>query len=400
MTPPRGPSAGLLLAAVLLLALNLRMSVNALGTVLPQIRDDLDLSATAAGLLLAFPPLVFAFAGLATPAAAARIGPHRLVVIALLVATAGQLLRATGVGSAPLFAGTLVSLIGLAIGNVLMPGLIRQHFPSRITTITALYVTMLSVGATLSSGLSIPLEDATGGTWRTALAIWAAFSALAVLPWLVVAFGRGERVGLNRRSAVALRALLRSPLAWSMALLFAVQSAHIYVVVGWLGQVLLDAGISDVQMGAMLSMAPAIGIGVALIVPVLLRRQSMALPLILFFASCYLLGYLGLVVAPVGGAWFWMFFIGLGGGTFPTVLTLVALRARTPDGVIALSAFTQCVGYLIGALGPLVFGLVHDLQHSWTPALILMMILLVPMAAVGFRLARPRFLEDEIKKPG
>lgn len=394
--PARGTSTGLVLGAVLLLALTLRLSVNALGTMLPEIRRELGLNAAVAGLLLSFPPLVFAFAGIATPSAAARIGNHRLVVVALAIATAGQLIRAWVSGSAALFLGTLVSLIGLAIGNVLMPGLIRQHFASHITTVTSGYVTMLSLGAAVASGLSIPIENIVGGSWRTVFTIWAGVSLIALLPWLLVAFGSRTAGAGRRRSAVPVRALVHSPLAWTMALLFGVQSAHVYVVVGWFGQVLLDAGIGAVKMGALLSVAPAIGIAVSLTVPVLLRRQRLALPLILLFAGCYLLGYLGLILAPVEGAWVWLSLIGLGGGTFPTVLTLVALRARSSDGVIALSAFTQCVGYLIGASGPLVFGLFHRSGGSWSPSLILMMFLLIPMAAVGFKLARPRFLEDEL----
>ncbi|MET3808041.1 CP family cyanate transporter-like MFS transporter [Nakamurella sp. UYEF19] len=400
MRPTRGAPTALLLTAVLLLALNLRLSVNALGTVLPEIRTDLGLGSAGAGLLLSFPPLVFAFAGILTPAAAARIGNHRLVVLALVTATAGQLIRAWIGGSAALFAGTLVSLAGLAIGNVLMPGLIRQHFAAHITTVTSGYVTMLSLGAAVASGLSIPIENALGGSWRTVFTLWAAVSVIALLPWLVIAVGSRAEPSRGRRSAVPLRALTRSPLAWAMVVLFGVQSGHVYVVVGWFGQVLLDAGISEVKMGALLSVAPAIGIGLSLTVPVLLRRQRWALPLILFFSGCYLAGYLGLVFNPVGGSWAWLVLVGLGGGTFPTALTLVALRARTPDGVIALSAFTQCVGYLMGALGPFVFGLLHHPGGSWTPSLVLMMVLLLPMAASGFAVARPRFLESEIRLPG
>lgn len=396
MKPSRSVSTGLVLTAVLLLALNLRLSVNALGTVLPEIRLELGLGAAASGLLLSLPPLVFSFAGIATPSAAARIGNHRLVVVALVVATGGQLIRAWSGGSGALFGGTLVSLIGLAIGNVLMPGLIRQHFAQHITTVTSGYVTMLSIGAAVASGLTIPIQDLLGVSWRTVFTIWAAASLIALVPWLFVAFGARSAGSSRRRSAVPVRALVRSPLAWAMAMFFGLQSAHVYVVIGWFGQVLLDSGIGAVKMGALLAVAPAIGIIEALVIPVLLRRQQFALPLILLFVGCYLLGYLGLIAAPVGGALIWMILIGLGAGTFPVVLTLVALRARTSDGVIALSAFSQCVGYLLAALGPLVFGLLHHPGGSWSPSLILMIVLLIPVAVVGLRLARPRFLEDEI----
>lgn len=389
-------SPAVLITAILLLAVNLRLSVNALGAVLPEIRQELHLSGALAGVLLALPPLVFAFAGIGTPAIAARIGSSRLVASALVLATAGQLLRIWIDGIAALFAGTLVTLVGIAIGNVLMPGIIRFHFPHRIPTLTALYVTVLSAGATVGSGASIPLQHALHGTWRTGFLIWAAVTALAVLPWLVIAI-RSKSTVAGQRQAIPLRTLFRSRLAWAMALFFGMQSAHAYVAIGWLGQVLLDSGVKEVEMGALLAMGPAIGILLALTVPNVMRRQQRIPALLISFATSFLIGYRGLLAAPTAAVWLWMFCIGLGSGTFPTVLTLLALRAKTGNGVIALSAFTQCVGYLLAALGPLAFGLLHDLTDSWTPSLIGMIALLVPMLAIGFRLARERFLEDELR---
>jgi CP family cyanate transporter-like MFS transporter len=407
--------------AVLLLALNLRLAVNAVGVVLPQIRADLGLSTTTAGLLTALPTLVFAGAGIVTPALAGRIGPHRTVVLALVAVTAGQLLRVSD-GTGALFAGTLLALTGLAAGNVLLPGLVRAHFPDRITTVTSVYATVMAVGATIGSGLTIPVQNAVDGGWRTGLGVWAGVGLVAVLPWVLVARAAGDRTAPGdgtlddgslddgslddgpvgersgrRRSTVALRSLRHSGLAWTMAGFFALQAANVYVVLGGLGEVLLAAGVGEVTMGALLAMAPAIAIMLSLGIPVLLRRQSRIPYLITAFGICYLIGYLGLVVAPAAGAWVWLFFIGIGGGTFPTVLTLVALRARTADGVIALSAFTQCFGYLLASTGPLVFGLLHDLGGGWTPSLILMIISLVPLVGLGLRLARPRYLEDELR---
>ena len=119
----------------------------------------------------------------------------------------------------------------------------------------------------------------------------------------------------------------------------------------------------------------------------LLRVERRIRPLALGFGLCYLVGYCGLLIAPSGGAVLWMLFLGLGGGTFPMALTLVALRAPDADSVITLSAFTQCIGYLLGSIGPLVFGFLHDLSDSWQPSLILMVVSLVPMVWIGMRLS-------------
>lgn len=377
----------MIVAAVVLLALSLRLSVNAIGALLPQIRDDLGLSATSAGALNALPEIVFALVGLLTPALAARLGRHRLVLGALIVAVFGQLLRVSGHGVGTLFGGTVLTLLGPAVGNVLLPGLIREHFPDRITTMTALYATVLSLGAAFGSGLTIPLQHATGGSWRGGLVVWAGVGAIAIVPWLLAARATRHHSG-SAAPTTRVRTLLGSHLAWAMAGFFAIQAAQVYVVLGWLGQVLQDGGVSEVTAGALLAMAPIIGIALSLCTPILLRAEHRIRPLAIGFGACYLTGYSGLLIAPKGGAVVSMVFLGLGGGTFPMALTMVALRAPDADGVIALSAFTQCVGYLLGSVGPLAFGLLHDVTDSWQPSLILMIVSLVPMVGIGVRLSR------------
>ena len=79
--------------------------------------------------------------------------------------------------------------------------------------------------------------------------------------------------------------------------------------------------------------------------------------LIVGLVACYPIGYVGLIVAPVAGAWLWAVLVGVAASVFPVVLTLIGLRARTSEGTAALSGFTQSVGYLIAAIGPFGMGL-------------------------------------------
>lgn len=383
----------LLVSAIVALAINLRLSVNALGAALPTVRAELGLDGAAAGLLTASPPIVFAVAGIATPALAARLGTARTIALALVIAAAGQLVRLLGTGVESLFAGTLLALAGLAVGNVLLPGVIKEHFPERVAAYTAVYVTTMSVGAAIGSGLTIPVQQVLGGSWRAGFAVWAAVAVLAVLPWVVVAVRSPRSASAHRRPPVSVRALLSSGLAWAIAGFFAIQAASVYVALGWLGLVLQDAGLAAVSMGLLLAIPPAVGIGLSFVIPVLLREQRQIGPLMVGFALSYLLGYLGLLLAPGSAPWLWMSLIGLGGGTFPAALSLIPMRAGSPYAVITLSAFTQCVGYVLASLGPVAFGLLHDLDPSWRASLLLMIVSLVPMAIIGRRLARPRTVQ-------
>ena len=105
--------------------------------------------------------------GLAAPVLAARLGSHATVVLTLVALIAGQLIRAVLPGTAALFAGSLIALAGIAVGNVLLPGLVRLHFPDRIPAMTAAYTTLLTIGGAAAAAVTLPVERALGGDWRT-----------------------------------------------------------------------------------------------------------------------------------------------------------------------------------------------------------------------------------------
>jgi CP family cyanate transporter-like MFS transporter len=251
------PGRTLVTVAVLLLALNLRPVVNALGAVVPELRDATGLPAGVTGLLLSLPTLAFAVMGLAAPALAARI--------------AGQLLRAAVPGVPALFAGSLLALAGIAVANVLMPGLVRLHFPDHIPTVTAAYTTLLTIGGAAAAGLTIPVQRGLGGDWRLGIGLWAATAAIALVPWLVL-IREKVTASTGTGNRLPLRVLARTRVAWALALYFACQSMIAYVVFGWLTEILVEQGMSDTSAAAQSSIAIAVGIPLAAVVPPLLGR--------------------------------------------------------------------------------------------------------------------------------
>lgn len=92
---PTRPAAGgvLVLLGMLLVALNLRMAVTSLGALLDEIRNGLGLSGTMAGLVTTLPTIAFAGLGALTPWLVRRWPAARVLVLAMLALTAGQLLR-------------------------------------------------------------------------------------------------------------------------------------------------------------------------------------------------------------------------------------------------------------------------------------------------------------------
>ncbi len=177
--------------------------------------------AGSAGLLTSLPVLAFAVFGALAPAAAARLGPHRVTFLALLAVVVGLAGRAVVDHEASFLALSLVAVAGMAMANVLIPSLVRLHFPDRIGLVTALYTTALAVGLTASFLLTVPVADAFGG-WRYGIGIWAVLAAVAAVPWLGLV-RHDERIDAPVRD-VGYRDIARTRMGWAMTLFFGLQS--------------------------------------------------------------------------------------------------------------------------------------------------------------------------------
>ncbi|RBQ19860.1 MFS transporter [Spongiactinospora rosea] len=388
-----GPLAWLLVAGIVLAALNLRTAVTSVGPLLDRIATALGMSGVTTGLLTTLPVLCFATVGVITPAIARRIGEHRLLLLALLALGAGLLTRAM-VDSAVIFLfSSAVALSGGAVGNVLIPTLIKRHFPRRAGTMTTVYTTALAVGTMLAAAATVPIEQAANGDWHVALGVWAALAAVSALPWLMLL--RSEPARDAGASDLGPRALVRNRLAWAVAAYFGTQSMVAYIMFGWLPQILIDLGYTTGQAGFMLAAFTALGIPVAIVVPALTARFSNQRPLVIGLAVLYLVGFAGLWLAPSGTAWLWVIAVGLGMGSFPLALTMLALRTRSAEATAALSAFGQSAGYLIAGAGPLIVGVMYAATGGWTLPFLLLIGVVAVQVGTGWYAGADRYLEDE-----
>lgn len=388
----------LVLIAIVALGFNLRTVAASLGAVLSFVREDLAFSSTQAGLLVTLPVLCFAAFGSPTVAAARVIGLHRTVLIAIILIAVGSLGRAWTDDQAVFWVATVAALIGSAVGNVLLPPLAKLHFATRVTTVSALFLAATVSGATAGAALTLPLTSWLG-SWSAALTVWGAVGAATVIPWILLA-GRDTRaVSTGPGTHIAFARVLRSRLAWAMAVFFALQSMQAYVGLGWLPTILIDLGNSEAMAGIVIGIAASLGIPIALSLPRLLGSIGRTPILPIIFAVSTAAGWIGVLMAPTTVPWFWGFLLGIGGGAFPWTIALIPVRARTVDGTAALSGFVQTVGYLIAALGPWSVGILHDLTGSWEPALVMLACLSVPFGLLGVYLVRTGDFEDGLPPP-
>ena len=383
----------LVLVGIVVVSFNLRPAAVAVGPVLAEVTDELGMSSTVAGLLTTLPVLAFATFGMLTPGVAARVGLHRVTLGSLLFVVVGLGLRSRTDDVTAFLLLSLLALAGMAAANVLLPSLVKLHFPERIGLLTSIYTTSMAVGLTLASMTTVPLSEATG-SWRNGLGVWALTALVAAVPWLVLL----RHDSALERGAVEVRLgqVARTRLGWLMAVFFGLQSMQAYSLFGWFAQVYRDAGFSPTTAGLLLGVITMVSIPLSLWLPTLTARLANPAPVILSLVALYPVGYLGLVVAPVGGAWLWALALGTATAVFPVVLTLIGLRARTSGGTAALSGFTQGVGYLLATAGPFSVGLVHDLTDGWTVPLVLLTLLALPQAVTGWMVSKQRYVEDEL----
>ena len=394
-TPARRATV-LVLVGIVLLSFNLRTTAVSVGPVLAEVRESFSMSGPVAGLLTSLPVIAFAVFGALAPAAARRVGIHRVTLLAILAAVAGLVGRALTTNEALFLVLSLLALAGMAIANVLLPSLVKLHFPDRIGRVTAIYTTALSIGLTAALVLTVPISDAFGG-WRWGLGVWAGLAIVAALPWLsLVAHDRNlERTP----STITFRQVARTRLGQAMALFFGLQSLLAYAIFGWFAQLWRDSGYSATAAGMLAGVLAGTAIPLSLWLPNVLARSADPRRVLFAVIAAYPVGFVGLMVAPHSLAIVWAALVGVGTVTFPLILTLIGLRARTPEGTAALSAFTQSTGYLLAAVGPFLVGVLHDATGGWTWPLVLLVGLALPLFALAAYVSRPVMVEDQLRRP-
>ena len=383
----------LVLVGIVVVSFNLRPAAVSVGPVLAEVTADLSMSSTVAGVLTTLPVLAFATFGMLTPGVAARLGLHHVTLGALLCVVVGLGLRSRTDDALAFLLLSLLGLAGMAAANVLLPSLVKLHFPSRVGLLTSIYTTSMAVGLTLASMTTVPISEATG-SWRDGLGIWAVTALVAAIPW--VALLRHDSAPERGPVEVRLSQVARTKLGWLMAVFFGLQSTQAYSLFGWFAQVYRDAGFSPATAGVLLGVITGASIPLSLWLPTVTARMANPAPVIIGLIALYPVGYLGLVFAPVAGAWVWAAALGTATAVFPVALTLIGLRARTSGGTAALSGFTQGVGYLIAAVGPFAVGVVHDVTESWTVPLILLTLLSIPQLVTGWMVSKRRYVEDAL----
>lgn len=382
--------------AVVIVGLNLRPAIVAVAPVFDVLRVRLELNSFLAGALVTLPVLCFGVLGPMAPALARRIGFEKSLALVLLAIIGGCGLRLIPT-SFGLFSGTLLLGAGIAIGNILLPGLIKRDFAHKLGIMSGLFSACLSAGATLAAGVTLPIANAAGWEWNEALAFWGIFAVFGLacwLPFVLVGDVRGKATHTSRIRLGSDR------IAWLVTAFFGLQSLNFYSTTAWLPTILIDGGHDPVFAGLMLSLVNLVSIPPALAIPMFLDRLKSQAGFAIAISVVYFAAFGGMLFYPQPVV-LWMVLLGIAQGAGLGVgLTLIVLRTKNSEQATVLSGMAQSWGYLFAAAGPLALGALRDATGSWQVPLTVLFVALVPMLITGYLGGKPGFVRPTVASLG
>ncbi len=386
----------LAIATIALLAINLRTAVSSISPVVTYIQQDISLPIVTIGLLGIAAPLSFALASSLSYRPARRLGVEKTLMLTVLMIILGHLLRSLAWDSTALFFGSLLSLLGMGIGNVLLPVMVRKYFPNRVGLVSSFYLTLTALSATMASFVAVPISEVAG--WRFSLGQWAilAFFTIAPLSFLL----GNSKPEIKAEKVAGDKAIWRSPTAVSIAFMQSVTAIIGYVSFAWLPLLLVEhQGVSVIEGGLLLSLFALIGLPISLIMPILSTRYPKSQSLIVWFSFVAgVTGTLGLLFGDVSLTWLWVIAFGFGPTMFPLALTLFNLRSRERSTVLAVSAFGQGVSYTTASLAVFLVGVLREVTGGWDAALWLLFASCLIAIPVALQIRKGQMIDDELAR--
>ncbi|CAM4148777.1 putative transporter YycB [Mycobacterium basiliense] len=411
--PVRNPTSGrslfasrtAVLLAIALSAFTMRSAVTSMTPLLARVAHTMGFGSTVIGVFGMLPTAMFALAGFAAPLSR-RFGLERMALLSVLATAVGTAGRAMASDVAELMACTILALVGMGIANIVIPPLVKKFFNDRVALMSAVYLGCLQLGTVVPAVVAVPLADSCG--WRASLAVWALIPAVALLPWISVVGRRdndirgqngGQNGDQNAPTGKRIGPIWRSPIAWGLTFMFSMTSLITYAMFAWLPVIATSSGGSEALGGAMVATFSCVGFLTTLITPELCARVCNPFPVVAASALSFLVGFAGLLWAPLTAPIVWAIILGFGPSTFPAVMTLINLRSRTETGSAALSGFTQGMGYLLASPGALIFGILYNITGRWELSFGFLLVPLIALLVGGYHACKPRYLEDTLAGP-
>ncbi|MBF9298779.1 MULTISPECIES: MFS transporter [Mammaliicoccus] len=380
----------ILFIGILLIGASLRAPITSVGIALPSIKETLNLSNTSVSLITIIPLLSFAVISLFAAKISHKFGLERTVFGALILICIGIALRAiTGVSW--LYVGTVLIGVGIAFGNVLTPGIIKMNFPLRIGIMTGYYTVVMNIFGSASSYVTAPLVK--HFNYNIAISLIGIVTFIGIIIW---SFQLNKHETVNSSQTTTNINVWKSPLSWQITLLMGGQSMIFYSLINWLPEFLLSHGTPINEAGIYLSILQLAIIPLTFVTPIFAEKMKNQVLITFVTGLLFVLGILTLMLQP-NWAFLGIILIGIASGlAFGLVNTFFGLRTENGLTAAKLSGMSQSVGYLFAAIGPLLFGILHDATNSWNTSFGILLVTSIIIMIIGSRAGRNITIEQTL----
>lgn len=380
----------LLAVAIILTSGIMKTPLTAVSSLLSMIQAEFCLDSGAAGILNSVPLLAFAVVSLFISRLAQKRGAGSVSMAGMACTTIG-ILSCSFFGVTGLYIGMLLIGIGIAVGSVLLPAVIKAYFPNHIGPMTSAFTTSMSILPGIAGGISVPLAKVFN--WNISVGVWAMIAFAITLLWLpnLKCSITDDNIQVGKKS------VMRSRMSWWITLLCGISSLLFYSLLSWLATILQAKGFDRETAGYFSSLFVLIGIPGSFVVPIVANRMKSQSVLGICVALIYFLGILMLIFA---NSWalvlIAVIFCGVGTSTvFSYSISSFSLHTKSAADASTLSGMAQSLGYFLGAIGPFVMGKLFDFTHTWNVSLVLLLTAAAIAIIAGYKVGCPHIINQD-----
>ncbi|OOR10792.1 MFS transporter [Bacillus cereus] len=362
----------LYILALFFVSINLRIGITSISPLLETIRQDLNISNFSVSFLTAIPVFCMGTFALLTGKVIKKYGAEKAIMACLILIGFATCMRAFTSSISTLFASSLFIGIGIALAGPLLSGFIKEKFPTKIGLMIGIYSVGMGTGASLSAGLTIPLQHVLKDDWNMALAFWGVLTIIAIIFWYPV-MKRKKNTSTQDKKNNSLP--LRNKKAWLFTIFFGLQSGIFYSITTWLAPANQNMGVSSEQAGTLITVFTVVQMICSFLIPTLADIYKNR-ALWLLGSICFVLVGLSLMIYPLTTPWIPSILLGIGlGGVFPLALMLPLYETKTSEDASAWTAMMQSGGYIMGGFIPVLAGIARDYFDGYTQIFIIMALL-------------------------
>jgi len=366
-------------------------SVLCVSPILNLITQEFGLTASEAGLLFSAPIITLAIIAFVGGFLGDMIGPHKTAGLGAILLSLSAFLRGVSPNFSILFILSLIVGIGWGFIFPNLPKLVKLWFMNRfVGTATGIYSTGVFAGGTLVLAITMPIVFPIVGSWRGVYYFWGAIAFIIAIIWWSLAREPSSSRGSELLSSQVLKssfgAVLRNKYIWIVAVFFALAAnVTFYIIIGWFPTFFIQKGISEASSGILTSVVTLAGIPAVFLIPFASDRVGLRKPFL--WVSCLIaaVSFLGIIYTPFILDFILMGVLGITLTATYVMSLFLPLELVRPAYSGTASGIVISVGYIGGALGPIIAGYLKDSTGTLTSTIILLAVLmLISMLLIFF----------------